>query len=197
MVITVTDPDPAAVADAVSALARGELIVIPTETVYGLAADADNPAALKRLYDVKDREEGKPVASLISNTDMIEHTGIQLSNSAKLLAEAFWPGPLTLILPSGGGFRGFRMPDHPVALAVIRAHGRPLAASSANRSGEPDATTVEEAMASLGDSVSVYIDSGPARHKTPSTVVRVDRDELHILREGALTDSDIRAVFRN
>ena len=160
-------------ARAVRHLGQGGLIAFPTETVYGLAALPEHEA---RLFAAKGRDDGKPIARLAASMD-----GIPLDDpAARRLAEAHWPGPLTLVIDGVG----YRVPDHPVALALLRAAGRPIPVTSANRSGEPEARSAVEAARFLGDEVLV-IDGGDAPGGVPSTVVLV-ADPLVVLRRGAI-----------
>ena len=188
-------PAPALVAAAAAALLAGELIVLPTETVYGLAADPRNPAALARIFEAKGRDAGKPVALLISDPAQLAGEGASFPPVARRLAGAFWPGPLTLVLDGPAGTIGVRWPDHPVPLAVIRRFGRPIGATSANRSGEPEARTAAEAAAALGATVALILDGGPVHEMAPSTVVRVEASGAwRVLRAGAIPAEKIQAV---
>jgi L-threonylcarbamoyladenylate synthase len=188
-------PDPALLAEAVAALRRGELVIVPTETVYGLAADDRNPAALEKLFEAKGRPKDKPIALLAAGTDELERHGAKLTPAARRLAEKFWPGPLTLVLDSPAGWLGFRVPDHPVMLALLRAWGGVLAVTSANRSGEPPATIANVALAALEPFVVLALDAGTAAGGVPSTVVKVDGDRVEILREGAIAANTIHEMF--
>ncbi len=187
-------PAPEAIARAIETLRRGELVVIPTETVYGLAADATQPAAIERIYAAKSRDGKKPLAFFVRRTEDMEALGAELSPAARRLAQRGWPGPLTLVLPAGEALLGFRIPDHPVALAVVEAMGGPLAVTSANLSGEPDARTAGEAEHALGEAVALVLDAGPSPGGVPSTVVRCVGDQLEILRAGALDETTVRTM---
>jgi tRNA threonylcarbamoyl adenosine modification protein (Sua5/YciO/YrdC/YwlC family) len=182
---------------ALQALARGELIVIPTETVYGLAADPRIPAAMERMFDAKGRPREKPVTLMASGLDQVLRHGCALSPAARALAAKYWPGPLTLVLPLGDAMEGFRIPDHAVTLELLKKAGTVLAVTSANASGEPPATTADDAVRALGSWVSVVIDSGPSPGGVPSTVVRVVGDSVEILREGAIGKTDILRVAQH
>ena len=187
-------PAAAALAAALAALRRGELVIVPTETVYGLAADERNPAAMGKLFEAKGRPPEKPVALLAAGVAELERHGARLPPAAKKLAEKFWPGPLTLVLDSPAGWLGFRIPDHPVMLALLRAWGGVLAVTSANRSGEPPATTAAAALAVLEPFVALALDAGPAAGGVPSTVVKVDGAHADILRAGAIAADEIRRI---
>jgi len=188
------DPDnipSAVIAKAVCALREGELVVIPTETVYGVAAMPSAADAMDRLFEAKGRDGGKPVARFARNLADIEAAGARVNSAARRLAERFWPGPVTLVLPQDGGTCGYRIPDHPVPLALLEACGCVLAVTSANRSGEKDALTAEEALAALGDRVKMVLDSGPSRGQVPSTVIDVTSSKPIILREGAVSQAAV------
>ena len=184
-------PEPAAIADAVKALRAGELVVVPTETVYGLAADPAVPGAEDRIYAAKSRDHGKPIPLMISGLKVVTRYGGILSPRALRLARAYWPGPLTLVLPRGGGTEGFRMPDHPVTLALLRAAGGMLRVTSANVSGEPAARDAQTAADALGPAVGLVLDAGPAPLGLESTVVLAIGDDLKILRQGAISEEAI------
>lgn len=180
---------------AVRALQAGELAVIPTDTVYGIAADAFAPDAVARLLAAKGRGRDMPVPVLVGAWRTLDGLVDELGPLARRLVEACWPGPLTLVVRAArslawdlGETRGtvaVRMPLHPVALELLGLTG-PLAVSSANRSGLPPATTAAEAERHLGDAVSVYLDAGPAGDPVPSTIVDLTGDRARVLRVGAL-----------
>lgn len=184
-------PDGKTLGEAVSALRGGELVVVPTETVYGLAADPRVPGAVERIYAAKGRSDDKPITLLAADLGQIRERGVGLSPAAERLAARYWPGPLTMVLRAGDGFTGFRVPGYAVALAVLRAVGGALAVTSANRSGEPAALTADAAAEALGASVSVILDAGPSPGGVPSTVVRVDGERVEVLREGAIGAKEI------
>lgn len=193
--------------EAVSTLEAGEVIAIPTETVYGLCA-LPSQAGVERLIAVKQRSADKGIQLLVDSVDQVSSLAV-LSPAAETLARRFWPGGLTLVLDRrsdialtellGGGrpTLGFRLPDHDVPQALAKRLG-PLAASSANVSGEPDATTAQRVLESLGDQVSLILDDGPARGGTASTVVDCSSlvPEPRVLREGAIPVDDIAAALR-
>lgn len=185
------DPDPEAIRRAVVLLRNGSLVVVPTETVYGVAADPAAEDAVGAIYRAKGRPADKAIAYLVDGIETARRDGAHFSPRAARLASRFWPGPLTLVVPARGEERGYRVPDHPVTLALLRSRGGPLAVSSANRSGEPPARTAAEAEHALGPSVAMVLDAGPVTAGIPSTVVRVRRDALEMLREGAIPAGDI------
>jgi tRNA threonylcarbamoyl adenosine modification protein (Sua5/YciO/YrdC/YwlC family) len=199
----VTSSSTVGVDAAVSALQSGELVVLPTDTVYGIAADAFSPPAVARLLAAKGRGRDMPVPVLVGSWRTVDGLVDQLGPLARSLVEAFWPGPLTLVVRAApslawdlGDTRGtvaVRMPLQPVALEVLTQTG-PLAVSSANRSGLPPATDAAEAREQLGDSVSVYLDAGPAGDPVPSTIVDLTGDRARVLREGALPIESLREL---
>ncbi|MEI8121365.1 MAG: L-threonylcarbamoyladenylate synthase [bacterium] len=179
--------DEKAISEAALALRAGELVILPTETVYGLAADPAVPGAEDRIFAAKERDRGKPIPLLASGLEAVERAGAVLSPGARRLARRYWPGPLTLVLSCGGKTEGFRVPDHPIALAVLNRVGGLLRVTSANLSGEAAPRTMEAAVAALGSRVALALDAGPAPLGVESTVVDATGDSLAILRQGALS----------
>jgi L-threonylcarbamoyladenylate synthase len=180
--------------EAVSVIARGELVVIPTETVYGLAVDPRVPGAVDKIYGAKERPESKPVAFLAADLEQVRALGAVMEPPAVRLARRFWPGPMTLVVKTPSGFVGFRVPDYPVALSLLWKAGSALAVTSANRSGNEPALTAAEAVAALGDRVALVLDAGTSPGGVPSTVVKVDGDKVDVLREGAIRKDEILRV---
>ena len=185
-----------AIRRAAAAVRAGELAIVPTETVYGVAARADSPAALARLYAAKGRDESKRIARLAPGIESVRASGAKVDDVAARLAAAFWPGPLTMVLPNAsGGWDGFRVPDHAVALAWLRELDFLPAVTSANRSGEPPARTAQAAWDALAPHVAVALDAGPVADGVPSTVVKVAGGRVEILRAGAIgADAIARAA---
>ncbi len=197
--------DPTAAVDvAVEALQRGDLVVLPTDTVYGIAADAFSPAAVTRLLEAKGRGRDLPVPVLVGAVRTLDGLVEHVPDDARALVERFWPGPLTVVVRAApslawdlGETRGtvaVRMPLHPVALAVLERTG-PLAVSSANRSGLPPATDAAEAREQLGEAVDVYLEAGPVGEPVPSTIVDLTGTVPRVLRRGALPVAELRAVL--
>lgn len=186
-----------------SALRSGRLVVLPTDTVYGIAADAFDSAAVADLLRAKGRGRDMPVPVLVGSWRTIDGLTASVPPKARDLIRAFWPGAVSLVVHQAqslawdlGDARGtvmLRMPLHPVTLELLRDIG-PLAVSSANVSGKPPATTVREAVDQLGSSVSVYLDGGPAEHAVASTVIDLTGERPRILREGAVSAEAIAAV---
>ena len=193
-----TAPDQAAVSAAAAVLRGGGLVAFPTETVYGLGADATSPAAIERLNRVKGRPPEKPYSLHIYTAEQIQPFVANIPPAARRLMDRFWPGPLTLVLPADrGGSVGFRLPDHPVALAFLQACGVPVAAPSANRSGAPPPTDAREVLAALDGDIECVLDAGPTRFGRESTVVEVLPDRLEIRREGAVPAEAVLAAARD
>ncbi|MCC6982844.1 MAG: threonylcarbamoyl-AMP synthase [Bauldia sp.] len=195
----------AGLARAVETLARGEVVAIPTETVYGLAADATLPLGVARIFEVKGRPRFNPLIVHVPSIEAAEQWA-EFDPLARKLTEALWPGPLTLVLPKrvGSGIAelatagldtiAIRVPAHPVAQALLEAYGRPLAAPSANRSGKVSPTTAAHVTADLGDAVEVILDGGPASVGLESTIVSTAGGRLTLLRPGGLAAEEIERV---
>lgn len=179
---------PEAIRLAAEGLNRGELVVVPTETVYGVAARADSPEAMAKLYAAKGRDESKQIARFADGIESVRASGARVDAVAERLAAAFWPGPLTLVLPGAPGeWVGFRVPDHATVRAWLRELGGTVpAVTSANRSGEPPARTAQEAWDALAPHLALALDAGPVAQGVPSTVVRVSGGEIEILRPGPI-----------
>ena len=196
----------AGLAAAVAALERGELVAMPTETVYGLAADATNPAAVGRIYLAKGRPRFNPLIVHVASAALATRH-VRFSADAERLAEAFWPGPLTLVLPllphsgiadlvtAGLDTLAVRVPALPVAQALLVASARPLAAPSANRSGHVSPTTAAHVVADLGAHVSVILDAGPTPVGLESTIIGLAGTAPVLLRAGGLARGEIEAVL--
>ncbi|MEV6428949.1 L-threonylcarbamoyladenylate synthase [Nocardia sp. NPDC051463] len=189
---------------ATSALKSGRLVVLPTDTLYGLAVDAFDSSAVGSLLAAKRRGRDMPVPVLVGSWHTIDGLVFSVRPQARELIRAFWPGGLSLVVQQApslawdlGDTRGtvmLRMPLHPVALELLREVG-PLAVSSANVSGQPPAKTAAEARDQLGDLVGVYLDGGPSEHAVASTIVDLTADQPRILREGAVSIADIAEVL--
>lgn len=199
-----TPPDRHAIQAAARALRDGELVVFPTETVYGLGADAENRDAVRRIFSAKGRPTDNPVIVHILNVAMARDLTAGWNETATELARRFWPGPLTLVIRKSarvpaevaGGLDtvAVRVPDHPVALDLLRECGFPIAAPSANKSGRPSPTRCEDARADLGDAVAVYLDGGATRVGVESTVIDLTRKRPTLLRLGGVAREAIEAV---
>ena len=182
---------PGAVEEAATALARGDLVAFPTDTVYGLAAGHDH---LRKLYVAKDRPKDKRIAVLLSDASNLEASA-KVTPAARALAARYWPGPLTIVLTAPRrGSVAFRVPANDVARRLIAASGGGLPVTSANLSGQPDATTAEEVLAQLGGRIALVLDGGKTPGGVPSTVVDCSGPEVKVLREGAIAASDVYAA---
>ena len=200
--------DPDARTDGLASAARtvraGRLVVLPTDTVYGLGCDAFSAAAVRGLLAAKNRGPDMPVPVLVGSWSTIDGLVLGVPKTARDLIEAFWPGGLSIVLPHApslswdlGATKGtvmLRMPLHPVALELLRDVG-PMAVSSANVSGRPPATTAAEAVGQLGDRVGVYLDGGPSGDPVASTIVDLTGDTPRVLREGAVTRDEVAKVL--
>ena len=199
-------PSPAALERAAAELLAGGIVAIPTETVYGLAV-SPSPEGLARLVEAKRRSADKGIALLVDSIEQVKLLA-SVPLIAERLAQRFWPGALTLVLPQlpdvplpelltgGRSTIGVRLPDHAVPRALARRLG-PIAVSSANISGQPDATTATQVVLSLADEVALVIDDGPVRGGVPSTVVACTSEgQLEILRVGTITEADVRAAVQ-
>lgn len=203
-VFALLGPEEPALKAAERALSEGGLVVLPTDTVYGVAARPDLPGATGRVFDVKRRSRDLTLPILAAEID--EAAGIGLFDArARVLAERFWPGGLTIVLPRTPRARGWdlgeegetvgvRIPDHPVALSLLARAG-PLAVTSANRSGEPTSSTCDGVQASLGELVRVYLCAGLAIGDIPSTVIDLTGSDPRILREGAVPSEALADVL--
>jgi L-threonylcarbamoyladenylate synthase len=197
--------DPAARAEAIELLRAGGIVAVPTDTVYGIAADMALPDAIERLFAAKGRPPEKAVAVLLADAAQAGELGV-LSPAALVLADRFWPGGLTLVLPvrpearlprvlaGGAPTIGVRVPDHPTPRALAAVLG-PLPTTSANRSGEDDARDAHEILERLGESLALVLDGGPIRGGPASTVVDCTLEWPSILREGAIPSASIAAAL--
>ncbi len=182
-------------------LRAGELVAFPTDTVYGVGAIAWDRRAVAKLYTAKLRSPDKAIPLLLADVDDLDLVAAAVSPAARRLAQRFWPGPLTLVLPragavpdevtAGGATVAVRVPDHPMARALIRLAGAPLATTSANLSGQPSPVTAAEVAAQLAGRVALILDGGRCPGGVPSTLVDVTGETPRILRPGPLDLTDI------
>lgn len=187
---------------AVKHLIQHELVVVPTDTVYGVASVL-HETAIQRLYEAKQRDVGKAIPVLLSEPEHIFQVALTISEVEKALMEAFWPGALTLVvtkrpdlptLLSQTDTIGVRVPDHPLTRSIIEQAGGALAVTSANLSGQAAACTVEEARRQLGSSVTFYMDGGTCQGGQASTVAQVVGDKIQIFRAGPISEADLYRV---
>jgi len=188
---------------AVRTLNEGGLVAFPTDTVYGLGALISQQEAIDQLYVVKGRETSKAIAVLVGDPLAAAQVAGEMNELARNLSRIFWPGPLTLVLPANPGLPanlsstlniGVRMPDHPLALQLLRLSG-PLAVTSANLSGMPDSRTAQQVYDQLGGRIPLIIDGGDTPGGDPSTVVDCSENELIILREGPLSLDQLKEAI--
>ena len=190
---------------AAEVLRAGGLVALPTETVYGLGADAENPAAVARVYQAKGRPPTHPLIVHLAGADRLDSWADGVPEAARLLAGRFWPGPLTLVLRRGsrvpleatGGLEtvALRVPNHPVALELLKTFGGGIAAPSANRFGSVSPTTAAHVRAELGDAVDFVLDGGPCQVGVESTIVDATGDTLSILRPGGVTRESLQEAL--
>jgi len=193
---------------AAAILRQGGVVAFPTETVYGLGADASNPAAVRRIFEIKGRPADHPLIVHLADKSQLSQWAREVPEAARLLAEHFWPGPLTLILPrsqhvsdvvtGGQDTVGLRVPSHPVALALLRAMGPAgaLAAPSANRYGRISPTTAEHVREELGDSVDMILDGGPCQVGLESTIVSFVGNTATVLRPGGIPLAALEEILQ-
>lgn len=197
--------DPDIINKASSILKNGGIGIFPTDTVYGIGCNALDITGLEKLYKLKERNFNKPISILVSNPNMINKFVKNINNIERKLIENFWPGALTIIfnkseivpklLTAGLDTIGIRMPNNKIAIELIDKLGGPIAASSANISGEIPATNINNALKnSFNNKIDFIIDDGET-YNIPSTIVRVENDEIRILREGSITKNDILKCF--
>ncbi|MGH7948918.1 MAG: L-threonylcarbamoyladenylate synthase [Candidatus Binataceae bacterium] len=193
------------IGDAIDALRRARLIVYPTDTWYALGADALSRDALRRLFALKRRDPDKPVALIAADATMAFALASSIPFAARRFAEAFWPGPLTIVMPARRGIPaeivgpdggvGVRVPANHVARELATAIGVPLTATSANRSGNAPARTLAEARSAFGAKVEVYLEGGQLDAPAPSTVVATSEDGWRMIREGAVPETELAAAL--
>ena len=197
---TIEDIEPAA-----TMLKKGGLVALPTETVYGLAADAENSGAVILLFEIKQRQREQLLSVLVSGMEMVENYCQNIPPAAYALAGKYWPGPLTMILEDkgvvsalvndGGDTLGVRCPDHPVTMAVIEKSGHALAAPSANITGQPSPKTAQEVLGYFDNHIEGVLDGGPCQLGVESTIVDLTGEGPRILREGAIPGQEILAFL--
>jgi len=203
--VTASADQIAGLEDAIGALRAGELVVYPTETFYGIAADPFSPNALEKVFAIKGRDANKPIALIAADSAMAFAIAREVPAIARRLASAFWPGPLTMVIPARRDFPpqligpdggvGIRVSSHPIARALSRVLGHPITATSANLSGEPPASTADAARQSLGNKVKVFLEGGILTAAAPSTVIACDADGFRIMRNGAISERELTAAL--
>ena len=196
------------IARAADIIRAGGLVAVPTETVYGLAGNGMDPAAVEKIYEVKGRPAVKPLSLMVSGPEALDEYGRNVPRGAYVLAEAFWPGPLTMVVEAvpeipaivlaGGATVGLRCPDSPKTLELLRLAALPLAAPSANPSGAPSPKTAEDVLGYFDGQIEAVIDGGPCGIGTESTIIDLSKSPYRILRQGALPEAEIcRALVKS
>jgi L-threonylcarbamoyladenylate synthase len=203
--VSTTHPEPAPIAEAAQVIRRGELVAMPTETVYGLAGDALNPAAVQAIFEAKGRPVSDPLIVHIADLDQLTTVARDVPAQFGLLAETFWPGPLTIIVPkhpqlnslitAGHDTVAVRMPNHAVAQALIRQSGRPLVAPSANLFSHPSPTTADHVMDDLHGRIALILDAGPCEIGVESTIIDITQTPPVILRHGGIPAEQLTTLL--
>lgn len=198
-------PSTEAIELACTLLKQGEIVAVPTETVYGLAGDSRNPNAIKKIFEAKGRPADNPLIVHISSIDMLDGIVREIPEDAKILADNFWPGPLTIIMPKGNKICnetcagldsvGVRMPSNPIARKIIKKSGVPFSAPSANISGKPSPTIAEDVFADMNGKIPIIIDGGECNAGVESTVISTLTETPIILRPGVITKEMISKVL--
>ena len=200
------DPEPEIISKAVQDLQSGYVVAYPTETFYGLGVDVTNEKAIKRLYDIKRRDYGLPIAILVSDKAMLEEYVGPIAESVLNLIKTFWPGPLTILFPAGAkisrslttntGKIGIRISSHPVATAIVGEFGKPITTTSANLSGYPPSCNTKHIQKYFKDKVDIILDGGECEPSRGSTVVDIADETMAIIRDGAIPADQVIKVFQ-
>jgi len=183
--------EPSAIPIVVGRWQAGDVVIIPTETVYGLAADARNVHAVEKIRELKGREETKPFQLLSHDVETVRSSSLSWNERVERLARAFWPGPLTVVIDGVG----WRIPDHAFLRELLHAFGRPVAATSANKAGEPPARSCEEAVAPFQGKIHLALNGGHGSVGKPSSVVKIEGSKLEILREEAIAREELQSCW--
>ena len=186
-------PDLSLIDKACRIISNGGLVIMPTETVYGIACDPENSNAVRRLQEIKGRDKNKPLSYLAGSINQVKKVCINWNSGIDSLCKKFWPGPLTIVLETKNGWLGFRVPDHNIPILICNAYGSFLALTSANISGKPDASTAKSAASLDAD---LILDGGISSDQAiPSSVIKINGANLEIIREGVLTFSKLNECF--
>ena len=209
LLIHPTEPEPDRIAYVAKSLAAGHVAALPTDTFYGLAVDPVNLRAVDRIYEIKARARHKPLSLLIADTAQAYGVAREIDTAFDRLAERFWPGPLTIVVKAGTrlplrvtantGNVALRVPDAPIARALVASLGVPITATSANLRGMPECTDAHFVRAQLGDQIPLIVDGGPTARSTPTTIVDLSGGGNHwmILREGAIPTHEIALALQH
>lgn len=200
-----THPEPALLQHVAENLRKGRVVAYPTETFYGLGADAGNERAIEKIFSIKGRQFNNPIPLIIGDRDELDSLVTEIPEAAQRLIHVFWPGPLTLVfrasknvsprLTANTGLIGIRISSHPIARSLARSLGAPLTATSANFSGQKESTTAHEVARTLGSLIDGIVDGGQTRGNKGSTVVNIAVDPPLILRVGVITEIEIRKAL--
>lgn len=200
------EPDVHGIERVVGYLRDGEVIAYPTETIYGLGADVFNKKAVKKIYDLKARDYGLPISILVADLDMLRDCVERVPEEALSLIRKFWPGPLTILFPASHRFPqglvtntgkvGIRISSNPIASAIVRAFGKPITTTSANRSGFPPSLIVRHITKYFGDRIACIVDGGECEPSRGSTVVDIAGETMSIIREGAISAEEVIRCFQ-
>jgi L-threonylcarbamoyladenylate synthase len=203
LVVDPVRPDPTALAHAAATLREGGVVAIPTDTLYGLAADPWNSAAVTKVFTIKGRPDDRPLPLVAANVDQVEHWLGEMNPMARRLAQKFWPGPLTLVMrapgalapgvTAGGTTVGVRVPSHAVTRALCAAFERPVTATSANISGQAATDDPEKIVETLASGLDLLLDAGTTPGGPASTIVDLTQGEMRLIREGAVSWNDVKA----
>ena len=199
-------PEPSAIACAAELLREGQVVAIPTDTFYGLAANPFDLAAVEKIFAIKGRSKGAPLLLLVDSLEMAADLSAELPPQFDRLARRFWPGPLTIVVEASSklppavsgqsGRIGLRLPAAAIPVALIKKAGVPLTGTSANRTGEKECATAQEVQQCFGERLPLILDGGASAATQPSTVLRLRQDSWEVLREGAIPAEEIAAVLR-
>ncbi|HCV42386.1 MAG TPA: threonylcarbamoyl-AMP synthase [Bacteroidetes bacterium] len=206
MAVDLANPEESVLRHAAEVVLRGGLIVYPTETLYGIGADATNPSAIGKVHEAKERTERKPILMIVDSVEMMSPYVEQVSLNARILMEKLWPGPLTLVLKAsakvpveltqGSGTIGIRMPSSRLCLRLLAQIGRPLTSTSANRAGDNPGRLISEIHKQLSG-IDLFLDAGALPESQPSTVVDVSGRVPRVLRSGAVTSGQLDRILLN
>ncbi|MBM4310800.1 MAG: threonylcarbamoyl-AMP synthase [Deltaproteobacteria bacterium] len=206
IVIDPNNPDPQALLEAADIIMQGGIAIYPTETVYGIGVRYDDEQALARLFDLKGRASHKPVLLLLPRSEDLQRISSRVPPEARLLAERFWPGPLTLVVPArpdlpalvtgGGNSIGCRVSSSAAASALVRACGRPITSTSANLSGGPNPSSVADITPDVIARADIVLDAGPTPGTLPSTVYDVSQHPFRLVRAGVIAEADINRALK-
>ncbi len=205
MKVTPAAPEDRAMVLAAEVLQAGGVIVYPTETLYGLGANAWNPVAIRKVHDLKRRPDNKPILVIVASDEAVRGLAVEISTAAHALMKAFWPGPLTLVftaapgvsdgLTQGTGTIGIRIPSSPLCRALATLCGYPVTSTSANVSGGSAPQSVQEVETALGPGVDLYLDAGTLPPSLPSTIVDVSEERPRLIRAGAVPTDRIKTII--